>query len=37
MNEKPQFFKDQRRGKQFFNHVGMEQPLPGYLPILWGA
>ena len=24
-------------GQQFFSHVGTEPPLPGYLPVLWGA
>ena len=26
-----------RPGQQFFNHVGTEPPLPGYLPVLLGA
>ena len=27
----------QHPGQQFFSHVGMEPPLPGYLPVLLGS
>ena len=32
-----QDYYHKRSGKQFFSHVGMEQPLPGYYHYFWGV